>query len=91
LRLIAIPLTTSDPWIAFGQILTQCGMPAAKSGGGSLQDLYAAEQAALATERVIPLFHLPVSYAAATNLRNWSLRFNGSVDLTNAWLEIARP
>jgi peptide/nickel transport system substrate-binding protein len=91
LRLIMIPLTTSDPWIALDEILTQSGIPVSKSKSGSVEDLYAAEQAALATERVIPLFHLPVSYAAATKLRNWTLRLDGSWDMTDAWLDITRP
>ncbi len=32
------------------------------------------ELALLATQRLIPLFHLPVSYAASANLKNWALR-----------------
>ncbi len=42
-----------------------------KNEGGSVEDLYAAEQAMLATQRIIPLFHLPVTYAASASLKNW--------------------
>ena len=35
---------------------------------------------------MIPLFHLPVSYAASATLNNWSLRPDGSWTLADAWL-----
>ncbi len=91
LRLARIPLASSDPWIALEQIATEAGLPAAKNKGGSAEDLYAAEQAALAAERVISLFHLPVSYAAASTVKNWALHMDGSVDLVDAWLENTKP
>ena len=53
--------------------------------------LYAAEQALLATERVIPLFHLPVSYAAAANLKDWTLRSDGGWTLADAWIGNGKP
>jgi MarR-like DNA-binding transcriptional regulator SgrR of sgrS sRNA len=36
---------------------------------------------------VIPLFHLPVSCASRSNLKDWALRPNGSWNLADAWLE----
>ena len=47
---------------------------------------FAAEQAALASQRVVPLFHLPVFYAASASLRDWALRTDGTIELANAWL-----
>ena len=91
LHLARIPLVTSDPWIALEDIVAKAGLPALKSKGGSAEDLYAAEQSALAVERVIPLFHLPVSYAAALHLKNWVLHMDGSWDLADAWLENTKP
>lgn len=91
LRLVRIPLASSDPWLALQGVLTEAGLPAVTSKGRSIEDLYAAEAAALATRRIIPLFHLAVSYASAANVKNWSLRADGSWNLSDAWLESARP
>jgi len=90
LQLRWIPLASGDPWIALQNVLAEAGLPAPISKGHSIEDLYAAEAAALATRRLIPLFHLPVSYASAANLKNWSLRADGSWNLSDAWLESAR-
>jgi len=86
LRLVRIPLACADPWIALDNIAGQTDLPRAQSKGFSAEELYAAEKADLAKDRVIPLFHLPVFYAATGNLRNWTLRNNGNLELTNAWL-----
>jgi MarR-like DNA-binding transcriptional regulator SgrR of sgrS sRNA len=59
--------------------------------GDSPEDLYAAEQAMLATQRLIPLFHLPVSYAAAPAVKNWSLGADGSWRLADVWLGSEKP
>jgi ABC-type transport system substrate-binding protein len=91
MRLVRIPLASSDLWIAFGELSAQIGMPAAKTNGGAVEELYAAEQAALATQRLIPLFHLPATYASAPRLRDWSVRADGGWDLADAWLEAATP
>jgi len=90
LRLVRIPLASTDPWIALANIAALTGAFAGRVGG-SVEDLYASEAALLATQRVIPLFHLPVSYAAAGALRNWALRPDGSWTLADAWLEAGKP
>ena len=90
-RLVRIPLASSDPWVALAELSAQIGLPPAKTNGGAVEELYAAEQAALATERLIPLFHLPVTYASAPRLRDWSVRADGGWDLADAWLEAATP
>ncbi len=91
LRLVRIPLASSDSWLALEDAAAQAGLSAARSKGRSVEDLYAAEQAVLATERLIPLFHLPVTYASSSTLRNWTLRLDGSWNLADAWMESARP
>jgi hypothetical protein len=91
LRLVRIPLASPDPWIALAGVAALTGMPAPKSTGRSVEDLYAAEQEELATQRVIPLFHLPVSYAAVPALKNWTLRSDGSWGVADAWLGGGRP
>jgi ABC-type transport system substrate-binding protein len=91
MRLMRIPLASFNPWIALDELSAPIGVPAAKTNGGAVEELYTAEQAALATERLIPLFHLPVTYASAPRLRNWSVGADGGWDLADAWLEAATP
>ena len=90
LRVVRIPLASLNPSIALANVARLAGATAGKESG-SVEDLYASEQAILATQRMIPLFHLPVSYAASATLRNWSLRSDGSWDLAGAWLEVGKP
>jgi ABC-type transport system substrate-binding protein len=85
LRVVRIPLSAPDPWIALAHVANFAGLPTAKSHDG-VEDLYALEVGMLATERLIPLFHLPVSYASATRLKTWTLRPDGSFSLADAWL-----
>ncbi|PYX73769.1 MAG: hypothetical protein DMG78_07975 [Acidobacteria bacterium] len=86
LRLARIPLASSDPWIALEGVAAQAGLSKAKNNGTTIEELFAAEQAALASQRVVPLFHLPVFYAASASLRDWALRTDGTIELANAWL-----
>jgi ABC-type transport system substrate-binding protein len=91
LRLVRIPQMSPDPWVALASVAVLTGMPALKSTSRSVEDLYATEQDELATQRVIPLFHLPVSYAAVPALKNWTLRSDGSWSVADAWLGSGRP
>jgi ABC-type transport system substrate-binding protein len=91
LRLVRIPLASADPWIALAGISSLAGLTMPKNDGGSVEDLYAAEQAVVATQKIIPLFHLPVTYAASASLKNWTLRPDGSWNLADAWLGSGKP
>jgi hypothetical protein len=86
LRLVRILLASSDPWIALEGIAAQVGLSKAKNNGATVEELFAAEQATLVSQRVVPLFHLPVFYAASASLRDWAVRTDGSLELANAWL-----
>jgi peptide/nickel transport system substrate-binding protein len=86
LRIARIPLMASDPWIALSEVAAAAGLPLAAADGGSVEELYAAEQTMLATQRLIPLFHLPAVYAASASLRDWKPRADGSWDLADVWL-----
>jgi peptide/nickel transport system substrate-binding protein len=90
LRLVRIPLAAADPWISLATLAAAEGLPQPKVNGGSAEDLYSAEQAALATQRLIPLFHLPATYGASTTLKNWTVRSDGSWNLADAWFETAK-
>lgn len=90
LRLVRIPLSSVDPWILMDELDKQLGLPVANDKSHTTANLYASEQAALATDRAIPLFHLPVCYASASNLRGWMVRTDGILDLGDAWIKSAR-
>lgn len=91
LRLVRIPLASSDPWVALDGVASVVGLPPAKVKNGSTEELYEAEQMALATERIIPLFHLPVSYGSSVTLKNWAAQTDGTLPLENAWLGSTKP
>jgi peptide/nickel transport system substrate-binding protein len=86
LRVVHIPLAAADPWISLAQIALSAGMTAPKITGESAEELYSAEQAMLSSQRLIPLFHLPATCAAASNLKSWTLRPDGSWSVADAWL-----
>lgn len=91
LRLVRIPLAAADPWLSLENFAAAEGLPKPKTNASSAEDLYSAEQTILATQRMIPLFHLPATYGASTILKHWRVRLDGSWDLANAWLGIAKP
>jgi peptide/nickel transport system substrate-binding protein len=91
LRLARIPFLSSDPAIDLERAATTVGLPYANGKTGSVEELYENEKGALTSQRLIPLFHLPVSYAFNPNLRNCGLSKDGSWNLSNAWLEAAKP
>ncbi len=91
MRLVRLPLASSNAWVSLDALLSEIGLSPEKHGTGSVEDLYTAERAALATQRVIPLFHLPVSYASTSSLKDWNVRMDGSCDLADAWLETSKP
>lgn len=91
LRLVRIPLASSDPRLTLDAVFTRLNLPEPKTRASSVDELYAEEQAPLATARVIPLIQLPATYAATPKLKDWGLRTDGSWDIAGAWLENARP
>jgi len=90
LRLARIPLASLDPGIVLTDVAALGGTTLGKKPG-SAEDLYASEQALLMTRRVIPLFHLPVSYASATTVKDWTLRPDGGWAVADAWLAVGKP
>ena len=91
LRLLRIPLTSSNPRIALEALNSQFGLPPIRNKSQSIEDLFSAEQTALASGRVIPLFHLQLAYASTVSLREWAIMPDGSVDLAKAWLKSQQP
>jgi len=91
LRLLRIPLASADPWITLAGLSAITGTPAVKNLGGSAEDLYTVEQSVLATRRIIPLFHLPLNFAASPALKDWRVRADGGWKLADAWLGSRQP
>jgi hypothetical protein len=90
-RVMRIALASADPWVTLMQVAATAGVAKPKMDGNSVEDLYAAEQEVLATQRIIPLFHLPVSYAAAPELKDWPPGSNGNWRLADVWLGSEKP
>jgi peptide/nickel transport system substrate-binding protein len=86
LRVVRVPLMASNPWIALGEAAATAGLPRPVEGRGSVEELYAAEQTMLATQRLIPLFHLPAAYAASDEVRGWKVEADGGWNLADVWL-----
>lgn len=87
LQLARVALNSPDPWIALERLTAAAGLPAPVMQNASVENLYAAEQTLLATERMIPLFHLPAVFAVSREVKNSTLQRDGAWDLADAWLE----
>lgn len=87
LRLMRIRLESSDAWSALESLTAFIGLPTLDKQNDSIEEVYAAEQSLLATERVIPLFHLPMVYAISPAVKDWELKEDGSWNLPDVWLE----
>src|SRR5262249_34058102 len=90
IHLMRIALASSEPWIDLEDLARIAGV-GLKSTGGSVEELYAAEQNLLASQRIIPLFHLPVAYAGSASVRNWNVLQDGTLTLPDAWLGNGKP
>jgi len=91
LRLVRIPLASCDPWTSLLVLNNQLGLPPIEAKAHSLDQLFASEQSMLASGRIIPLFHLPVAYAAGTNLHDWTVTPGGNLNVAGAWLKSSQP
>jgi len=85
LRLVRLSIVSTDPWIALANVAAVASLSIADAGGNSVQDLYRAEQALLATQRLIPLFHLPATYAFYQVPEGLVSGADGSWRLADAW------
>jgi MarR-like DNA-binding transcriptional regulator SgrR of sgrS sRNA len=85
IRLERIPLTI-DPALALSMAASSAGLPPPTIDSDSAEDLFLAEKLFLASQKLIPLFHLPVVYVATSALRDWSPQPDGMWNLDNAWL-----
>ncbi len=90
-RVVRIPLASADSRIALSSVAAALGLPARRVESNSAEDLYQAESALLATQRVIPLFFLPATYAVSAAVKNWTQERDGSWRLDEVWLGREKP
>jgi peptide/nickel transport system substrate-binding protein len=89
-RLLRLPLVSADPWMALAALVARADMSLPRSSG-SIEELMVAEKALLDTQQLLPLFHVPVNYAVAPQVKNWSVREDGNWNLADTWLERKKP
>src|SRR5208282_5776877 len=86
MRLARIALPSVDPWVALRSVAATVGMAMPKVSGNSTEELYSAERALLASQRVIPLFHLPAEWATSNALVDWIPKADGGWRLEDVWV-----
>lgn len=91
LRLVRALLASSNPQVALAGMATTLGLPRPGFGTDNAEELYEAEDALLQSHRLIPLFHLPVSYGLSQSVRNWGATRTGAWDLDDVWRATENP
>ena len=93
LRLVRIPLSSSDPRVALAELAKalQLTQPKMQISNGSVSDLYSAEKTLLQSHRIIPLLHLRSAVALRPNVHDWNVLPDGSWSVSNVWLSGERP
>lgn len=85
-QLVRIRLQSMNAGIALRTAAVELGLPEPKIEGASMQQVYEAEATLLQGQRIIPLFHVPVSYGVGGAVKGWKTRLDGSWPLTDVWL-----
>ena len=85
-RLARVTLASVNGRIALTAAASAVGAPLPKISGSSADDLYQAENSILQTQRVIPLFQLPTSFALSVAVKDWDEGRDGTLRLDNVWL-----
>jgi peptide/nickel transport system substrate-binding protein len=86
MRLMRLTLASLNGRIALAAAASSAGMLPPKMSGGSVGELYQVENTMLQTQRVIPLFQLPASYALSPAAKDWSEDRDGLLHLDDVWL-----
>jgi len=86
LRLTRTTLASVNGQIALAAAASSIGIPLPKISGEAADDLYQAENGILRTQKVIPLFQLPTSYAVGATVKDWAESRDGTLHLDNIWL-----
>jgi ABC-type transport system substrate-binding protein len=91
LRIVRVPLISLDAQIALGELAAGLGLAQPKLASASLDDLYAAENKLLQTQRVIPLLHLRTASGVSNTVKDWKMARDGGWNLPNVWLAAEKP
>jgi ABC-type transport system substrate-binding protein len=91
LRLTRFALASLTPRVALAALAAITKTPMPKPVGVAMDDLYQGESSLLQTQRLIPLFQLPVSYALNPSVQNWDQDRDGRWHLEDVWLGGNRP
>ncbi len=91
IQVARIVFSSTDAWQALSNVGVATGMALPKMTGNSTEDLYQAENAILQTQRVIPLLHLPASYAVGSLVKAFRLDRDGRWHLPDVWLGTDKP
>jgi ABC-type transport system substrate-binding protein len=86
LRLTRTTLASVNGRIALVAAASSRGISLPTINGESVEDLYKAENGMLRTQKVIPLFQLPTSYAISTTVKDWDESQDSTLHLDNIWL-----
>ena len=91
LRLLRIPLSSSDPHVALAELAKALQLPQPHFENESTADLYSAEKLLLQSHRLIPLLHLRRAVALRPNVHGWNVLPDGTWSLNNVWLSGEKP
>ena len=86
IRVVRVALSSVNPRIALPSSAIALGLTGPTVSGTSIEDVYKAESELLRSERVIPLFQLPLSYAVSPAVQNLNMSPDGGLHLADAWL-----
>lgn len=89
-RLITLRIGTADVRQALGDIAAVLRAPLVSTPAVDAANLYELERALVQSKRIIPLFHLPVSYQVGPAVRGWASTRSLNIDtwnLQDVWLD----
>jgi hypothetical protein len=89
-QLVRVRQQSVDAAVALKTVAAQLGLGDPKLENTSAQALYQAEHSLLQSQRVIPLFHVPVIYGLGPNLKGWNSRRDGSWRMPDVWMNLPR-
>ncbi len=89
-RVVRIPLASSDPASALGALSAATGRQGAMQTN-SAEDLYAADRALRSDFRLVPIAYVPQAWTLSARVRNWVTPREGGWRLADVWLEGDKP
>ncbi len=91
MRLVRMPVVSLDSRTALAECTAMLGVALPRISGSSIDDVYAAENDFLQSQRVIPLLHVRYASAIHPSVKNWTETPEGSWHLQDVWLGPAKP